>query len=184
MPLISIIGTSGSGKSTVLEHLISRGFEAYGVDEEGLADWVDRDTGAVILFPHDDPNLDFHDWYARHRWVSSPKRISELKEKADAANRVIFLAGMAEDEDKVRHLFDTVIYMAVDEKTIEDRFKNRAEGDNKFGQTPEEMDIIRGWLRDNDEKYKKSGVQVIDATRSINKVVDAVIKAAQEREKA
>ncbi|HSH55499.1 MAG TPA: AAA family ATPase [Candidatus Limnocylindrales bacterium] len=174
MPLISIIGVSGSGKSTILQELQKRGFEAHGVDEEGLADWIDRLTGAVVPFPHDDPNQNIHDWYEKHRWVSSIEQTTKLKKLANASGKTIFLAGMAEEEDKVRHLCDKVIYLAVDADTLRQRILNRV--DNDFGKTPEEMEIIIGWLRDNDNKYRNSGAIVVDASSSVEEVVENVIR--------
>ncbi len=78
MSLVYLTGTSGSGKSAVLRELSKQGFEAHGVDEEGFADWVDREAGVIVPFPHDDPSLDIHDWYRKHRWVLSKERTFEF----------------------------------------------------------------------------------------------------------
>lgn len=175
MPLIYITGISGSGKSTVLEELSKRGFEAHGVDEEGYADWIDRKTGEAIPFLEDEQSVDIHDWYKKHRWVLSLERISELKKRSDEANKPIILGSSAEGENTVRHLFDKIIYLAVDEPTLKRRIANR--DNNHFGKHPDEMAEILQWLKDNDKKYRNSGAIVIDANRSLDEVVNDVLEA-------
>lgn len=173
MPLIYITGTSGSGKSTVLEELKKQGFETHGVDEEGFADWIDRETGETIPFPHDDVDVDLHDWYQKHRWVLSQGRIGELKKQSDKAKEYIFLGGVAEGENKVERFFDHVIYLAVDEATLKQRINDRK--DNHFGKTDEEMADILKWLKDNDNKYRNSSALVVDARKPLDEVVNDIL---------
>lgn len=123
MGLVYVTGLSGSGKSAVLRELKKQGYEAHGVDEEGYADWTDRETGSVVPFPHDDPSLDAHGWYKKHRWVLSQERIGNLKKQADDESKTIFLLGTAEGEDKVWHFFDKVMTLLLDEKTLKSRIK-------------------------------------------------------------
>ncbi|HEY4963931.1 MAG TPA: AAA family ATPase [Candidatus Saccharimonadales bacterium] len=177
MSLVYITGISGSGKSSVMKELEKHGFEAHGVDEEGFADWIDRDTGMAVPFPHYDINVNVHDWYRKHRWVLSEKRIGELKEYADKANRVVFLAGTADGEDKVWHFFNKVITLSVDEATMRQRLEQRP--DNHFGKTAEEMADILKWLKDHNDNYQNFGAFVVDATRPLNQVVDDVINLAE-----
>jgi shikimate kinase len=173
VPLFYVTGTSGSGKSTVLEELKKHGFETHGVDEEGFADWVDRETGMIAPFSHEDLGLNIHDWYQKHRWVLSQERIGELKKQSDATGTCIFLGGIAEDENKVEHFFDRVIYLAVDEDTLKQRINNRK--DNHFGKTAEEMAVILKWLKENDSKYRSSDALVIDATKPLDEVISNVL---------
>jgi thymidylate kinase len=176
MSLIYITGISGSGKSTVLRELAKQGYEAHGVDEEGYADWIDRKTGAIVPFPHNEsPSI--HDWYKNHRWVLSEQRIGELKKQADEKDQIVFLSGVAEGEDKVWHLFDKVVALSIDEATIRSRIESRV--DNHFGKTPEEMADIIKWLENYDETYGKFGAIVIDATKPIDQVIDNILEAVK-----
>ena len=45
MALVLVTGLSGSGKSTVYRELVELGHEAYGFDEDGFGEWVDKATG-------------------------------------------------------------------------------------------------------------------------------------------
>src|SRR5262245_370217 len=89
--LYYVTGLPGSGKSAVRRELKARGYQAPGVDEEGYGEWIDRKTGKIIPFPHQDNNLDFHDWYKRHEWELSPTNIARLKRLADKEEAPIFL---------------------------------------------------------------------------------------------
>ena len=182
MTLVYVTGLSGSGKSAVLREVNKRGFEARGVDEEGFADWIDRETGEVAPFPHDDPTLDIHDWYAKHRWVLSEERIAKVKKDADQRNRIVFLAGVAEGEQEVWHFFDKVIALSVDEATVRNRIESRQ--DNRFGKNPEEMAEVLSWLENYDETYRGFGALVIDATKPLDRVVDEILEAVQADIKA
>lgn len=173
MSLIYITGLSGSGKSAVLRELVKRGYEAHGVDEEGYADWIDRKTDEIIPFPQDESSVDIHDWYRKHKWVLNEARIAELKEKSDEQNKIIFLSGVTEGDDKVWHLFTKVIALSVDEATIRSRIENRE--DNHFGKDPEEMKIVLDWLKRYDETYRDFGAIIVDATKPLDQVVQKVL---------
>src|SRR5689334_20649114 len=105
MPVVTLIyitGLSGAGKSAVVRELGRRGHEAHGVDEEGYADWIDCASGLVAPYPHDDPDLDVHAWFATHHWVLAPDRVARLAELAAGRAEPVFLAGVADGEDAVR----------------------------------------------------------------------------------
>ena len=176
MPLYYVTGVSGSGKSTVRRELKARGYKAPGVDEEGYGNWVDRTTGEVVPYPHDDKNLDFHDWYKRHEWEISLEKIMPLKEQAEREHIPIFLCGAASGDSKAWHLFDKVIALVVDADTLEHRIRTRAEND--YGKTPEELALILKWHGKFNEDYHKFGAEIIDATRPLDEVVDAILRAA------
>jgi hypothetical protein len=97
LALYYVTGLPGTGKSAVLQELRNRSIEAYGIDEDGYADWVDRTTGVVTPFPHDDPP-EMADWFRRIRWVIAEARVGRLKERADRERTDIFLCGTGEGE--------------------------------------------------------------------------------------
>lgn len=175
--LIYITGMSGSGKSAVLRELERRGFEAHGVDEEGYADWIHVETHERETYEEDDPDLDLHDWFKNHHWILSPERITELHRQAEDG-KTIFLAGSADGDDKVWHLFDKVIVLSVDAETIKHRIESRT--DNQYGKDPEEMKLILKWLEGYDDTYRGFGAEIIDAKRPIEQVVDEIVAIAKQ----
>lgn len=174
MSLIYITGVAGSGKSTVMEHLTKLGYETHGVDEEGFADWINRETGETALFPDDESSVDFHSWYKKYSWVLSKERIQQLAQESRIASKAVFLAGVADGESIVRDLFSHIVYLAVDEATVRRRIEERE--NNSFGKTPEEMADTLKWLRENDTRYKTDGSTVIDATQPPIRVAEDIIR--------
>ena len=128
MTLYYVTGLSGTGKSAVLRELRARGYHARGVDEDGYADWVNRITGCRDAFPRDDPDFDFHAWYAAHYWVLSVRRVSMLSRAAARLAKPVFLCGSASGDDVVWQLFDKVIALVADERTIRRRLAGRRKG--------------------------------------------------------
>jgi predicted ATPase len=76
MPLIYVTGVSTAGKSSVLGELRRRGYAAFGVDEDGYGVFVHRESQRVVEPPLED--VDPHDWYREHAWVSTSRRSRSL----------------------------------------------------------------------------------------------------------
>jgi hypothetical protein len=174
MSLYYVTGLSGTGKSSVLRELRARGYRARGVDEDGYADWVNRVTGRPDRFPHHDPGLDFHAWYAAHYWVLSVRRIGILSRAAARLGEPVFLCGSASGDDVVWQRFARVIALVADEQTIRRRL---AERDDEFGKTPEELADVLFWHAGFEAAYRGFGAAIIDATRPLPEVVAAVLAA-------
>lgn len=172
MSLYYVTGLSGTGKSSVLRELRARGYHARGVDEDGYADWVNRITGRVDRFPHHDPGLDFHAWYAAHYWVLSVRRISILSRAAARLGQPVFLCGAASGDDVVWQRFAKVIALVADERTIVGRLAAR---DNDFGKAPEELADVLFWHAGFEAAYRGFGATIIDATRPLPEVVAEVL---------
>jgi hypothetical protein len=175
LALFYVTGLSGTGKSAVLDELRARGYHARGVDEDGYADWINRVTGRPDEFPHDDPALDFHEWYKTHDWVLSVKRIGVLSRAAARLGRPVFLCGVADRDDAVWHLFEKVLALVADLTTLEQRIAVRA---NDFGKVPEEFAIIAQWHADYEAAYRRFGAMIIDATLPLTDVVDELLAAS------
>jgi hypothetical protein len=174
MGLCLVTGVSGTGKSAVLRELRRRGCLARGVDEDGYADWVSRRTGMAEVIPHGDPEFDIHAWYRAHDWVLNRGRIGVLSRAAARCGRPVFLCGNALGEADVWHLFDQVVALVADVPTIERRLAGRA-GD--YGKTPGELAMIIGWHDGFEERYRRFGAVIVDATRPLSEVVGEVLAA-------
>lgn len=181
MPLIYITGISGSGKSTVMERLKNLGYEVHGIDEEGYADWVNRKTGQIDEFPHEDKNLDLHTWYAEHYWVSSEPRIKQLADEVTAAGKLVFLCGNAGSDHKVLDYFGKVIVLRVDNDTLRHRLATRTTND--YGKHEDELREVLAWHEGLYDKYQRAGATLVDATRSVDEVVGTILASVKERAK-
>jgi nucleoside-diphosphate-sugar epimerase len=175
MPLIYVTGISGSGKSSVLEELRSRGLTAYGVDEDRYGRWLDRASGARVELPPGMQPADLHEWYADHEWVLDIEKIAELKERSDRGNETVFLCGVAAGDAEAWNYFDVVCALVVDGATIRQRIELRPDA---YGKRSVEMTQILMWNADYENRYRGFGAVIIDATQQLNAVTDAILIAA------
>lgn len=179
MALFYVTGLSGTGKSAILNELRARGYCARGVDEDGYAEWITPATGRPDPFPHKDPGVDFHAWYAAHDWVLSARRISVLRRAAARLGKPVFLCGFADGADDVRHLFDKIAALVADEQTIRRRLVGRPD---EFGKTDEELADVLFWLPRFEEMFRGLGATVIDATRPLPDVVAEILSLTMQPE--
>jgi len=175
MPLIYVTGISGSGKSSVLEELRSRGLTAYGVDEDRYGRWLDRASGAGVELPPGMQQVELHDWYADHDWVLDIEKIADLRETSDRGNETMFLCGVAAGDAEAWEFFDVVCALVVDEATIRQRIELRPDA---YGKRWVELTQILMWNADYENNYRGFGAVVIDATQPLSAVVDAILIAA------
>ena len=174
MPLIYVTGISGSGKSAVLEELRSRGYEAYGVDEDHFGQWLNRRSGEEEIFPHMHGERDVHRWYREHEWALDTEKIAQLSERSDRDNSLVFLCGVAAGDGKTWKSFSRVCALVVDEETIRKRIGARTDD---FGKAPEELTQILEWNAGYEARYRQFGATIIDATEPLTVVVDRIVSA-------
>lgn len=178
MPLTYVTGISTSGKSAVLEELRARGFQALGIDEDGYGRWIHRESGRVRESPPLQSDVDAHQWYRDHNWVLDIDKIARLKRRLSGRNGKVFLCGVAVGDADAWPHFEVVCALMVDEATIMQRVGERS--NHWFGKGPGELDRILEWNAGYEETYRGFGAVIIDATRPLTEVLDAVLSAAGE----
>ncbi|MGV9363915.1 AAA family ATPase [Amycolatopsis sp. NPDC003731] len=167
MPLVWVTGNAGAGKSAVCALLKERGELAVDADNEGYHHWADRTTGEVVTDPPDPVPAG---WLDRFGWRISRAKVEALA--ARTAGGVAFFCGCPENHEDVRDLFDLVICLVIDEDTLRHRLMTRTS--NSFGKHPEELAAA---LADN--AYRHPGATIVDATRPLPEVADAILTAAR-----
>jgi dephospho-CoA kinase len=176
MPLIWITGISGSGKSAVRRELRDRGFRALGTDEDGLAHWIDTETGDVTRQTTVGVNQRTPEFHARHDWrvdIQSVRRLAK-----DAGLDLVFLCGAVQNEAAAWDFFDKAILLSVDEETIRQRISARTEND--FGKSDLELEFILGWNRDIENAYAGYGATIVDARQPLRDVVEDILEITNE----
>jgi dephospho-CoA kinase len=169
--LVWVTGSSGTGKSTVCALLTSQGELALDADWEGYNRWVDRTSGEVALDVADPVPAG---WLARFGWRISRAKVEALARKA--RDKTAFLCGCVENERDVWDLFDLVVCVVVDDKTLRDRLLTRTT--NAFGQHPEELAAALAHNARAESAYRRVGATIIDGTLSPAEVADAILAAA------
>lgn len=171
MTLVWVTGNSGVGKSTVCTLLQERGQLAVDADWDGYSRWEDRTTEQVVADP---PYPVPAGWLDRFAWRISRAKVEALA--VESHDRAVFLCGSVENEADVRALFDLMICLVVDDETVRHRLQTRTS--NAFGANPEELAAALHWNGGKAAAYRSLGATIVDATRSPEDVVDAVVAAA------
>lgn len=171
MAFIYITGIAGAGKSEVYKELKRRGFEVYGTDEDQLAGFYDNQTNERLTNPPARAEDRTPEWRERYTWKLPRSVIEALKTKS--INKDVYLCGVAANEEEYLDLFDKLIALEIDDKTLLDRVTNRTT--NSFGKTPHEVQMIMDWQKQTKDYYAKYAYKILDATQPVENVVDQVL---------
>src|SRR6185312_13225995 len=131
-------GLSGSGKSSVYDELIRRGYKAISTDRAWKSH-ADRDTG-LLGRPWDEQ-----------------KAVSELESPEP---EVLFVCGSSGNRVRFLPYFTEIFNLRIDDGTMRRRLRERT--NNDFGKQPEEVELM---LRLNRRGEKPAGAIDVDATR-------------------
>ena len=145
MRAILVTGMSGTGKSTALQELRQRGFEAVDTDEPGWTEWRDDDDGYV--------------------WREG--RIAELLAEDRAGT--LYVSGTVSNQGRFYPRFDAVVLLSAPAAVLLDRLETRTTND--YGKSAEERELIRGHLAEVEPLLRATCTHEIDATQPIERVV-------------
>jgi adenylate kinase family enzyme len=174
MPLYFVTGLAGSGKSSICKELKSRGYEAYDTDDDGFSKWQDIKTGHIhpkSTVKKEDRTVEF---LKNHRWNAPKQEVAALATRA--SDKPIFLCGVADNTKELLQLFDKVLALTIDDKTLTYRLQTRT--DNDWGKQPHELRSTLEQNRLSKAFYKKNGYIIIDATQPFSSVVDEILTKA------
>ena len=158
-PNYLIEGLSGSGKSSVYEELIRRGYKAISTDRV-WAFHADPDTGLPGGPAHHD------------NWMwDQQEAVSELE---SLEPELMFVCGSGRNRDRFLPYFTKVFNLCIDDDTMRRRLQERV--NNEFGKQPEEVELM---LKLNRSGEKPAGAIDVDATQPLNQVVDELLRLAR-----
>lgn len=155
--LYLIEGLSGTGKTSVAEELIKRGYNAIDADEV-FGFFGDLNTG----LPSDDTT--------KREWLWDRQKFEEIVGKT---NGILFVSGGAMNQEDFKDSFSKVFTLQVDDETLKKRLMNRT--NNDYGKQPHELARQLEWNKGVEVWSKQRGTILIDATRDLDKVVDEIV---------
>ncbi|MEH3156255.1 MAG: AAA family ATPase [Gordonia paraffinivorans] len=157
---VLVTGGSGTGKSTVRRELARRGVSTVDGDGE-LAYQGDLATGTPLApGPGERPS------HWNHLWD-----VARATEVAARQTGTVVFCGDARNLNAVLHLFDVVVVLQIDEKTLLRRLGRRPAGE--FGATRDERELVLR-LHEQTDRWPSDAV-VVDATRPVFDVVDDIL---------
>jgi hypothetical protein len=151
-------GLSGTGKSSVYEELVRRGYAAISTDR-AWAFHADPDTG-LPGGPLDHDNF---------MW-DEQRALSELESPEPD---VLFACGSSRNRDSFLPYFTRIFNLRIDDETMRRRLQGRTDDDWPLGD-----DGVELMLELNRRDEGPAGAIEVDATRPLNQVVDELLRRA------
>ena len=159
-----ITGNPGSGKSTLAAELSRRGHAA--IDADDLASWEDS-CGVPVQPP---PQVD-ESWQPAHRWVWNRARLEAAIAAADDTTGLLFVCGIALNQDQMSDLFARVFLLTIDAATQDARLARAT--------SPHRTDGVKQQIRDGravfQDRVLALGALPLDARESPAALADAVL---------
>ncbi len=135
---IFITGTSGTGKSTIVRNLNSRGIPA--IDTDSIGRWRDKETGDLADWypsPEDEWPKKIK-WHQDHHWILDAVRFRELLTEGG----IKVAAGLAANQNEFADLFTTTLLLQCEEQIFIERIMQRE--DSSYGKdAAEQQQILR-----------------------------------------
>ena len=151
-------GLSGTGKSSVYQELIRRGYKAISADR-AWAYHADPDTGL--------PGGPIH--HDNFMW-DRQKAASELESPEP---ELLFVCGSSRNRDRFLPYFTKIFNLRIDDDTMRRRLQERTDDDWPLGQEGVEL-----MLRLNQSDEKPAGAIDVDAAQPLDQVVDELLRLA------
>lgn len=169
--LFIVTGISGAGKTTVARHLLERGEVAFDSKvTPGIYQFIDADGNvASSVKLHD------KDWRNIYKWSLNQEELSKLLKQNRDTSRV-FLCGRA-NLFQYWHLAEKVFLLRVDKTTLLQRLNNESR-DNLFAKDQETQHQLLKNLDAVQNKIAGKGAEIIDATTSIDNVINQILQKA------
>lgn len=149
---ILLTGMPGTGKSSVIRELLTRGYKA-----------VDTDDGWC------EPQRD-----GRQRWREDA--IQELLAAEDAD--VLFVAGCEENQVKFHPQFDHIVLLSAPLETLMDRVATRT--NNSYGKAPEELRRFIEDLETVEPLLRRVATHEVRTTAPLNEVVATILRLVDD----
>jgi len=144
-----VTGMSGTGKSTALDRLRRRGFEAVDTDEGGWSVWCEEDGG----------------------YVWREERIVGLL--AAERETTLYVSGTVSNQGRFYPDFDAVVLLTAPADVLLGRIESRTTND--YGKDADERELVLTHLAEVEPLLRATCTHEIDASRPIEDVVAELI---------
>lgn len=149
---VLLTGMSGTGKSSVLAELGSRGYRVVDLDDDGWSVEVPTVDGEAL----------------EQLWREG--RVAELLRPGPDAPHVV--AGCASNQGLFYDRFSAVVLLSAPVDVLRERLATRATND--FGKDPHDFERILGDLAEVEPLLRASSTVEIDTTAPVSDVADAL----------
>lgn len=172
MSFIYITGSAGSGKTTIQNELLRLGYEAHDEDDPDIGSAHNKSSNKAVAVPPVDQRTP--EWFSAHEWRVFPEALDKLK--ARSRDKLIFMCGNVATKQELKDVYDTVIFLSIDEPTLRKRVAYR-EG-NDFGKTEYEVQMILERDKAARALHEQRGSVIVDASQPIETVVTEILEVS------
>lgn len=157
MTAILITGMSGTGKSTAIEQLAARGYDAVDLDASAWSEYVPDATTP-----------------GRQDWIWREDRVTELLSQERCG--VLFVSGCASNQVKFYGRFDHIVLLTAPPAVLVERLTTRT--NNPYGKTPEQLAEVLHYQRTVEPLLRNRATLEITTDIPIDQVVAAITPLA------
>ena len=152
---------SGTGKTSVLAILATRGYRTVDTDTDEWCEWVDARDGT-------------------RDWIWRPSAIDELW--GDPSADTLFVAGCKTNQGDFYDRFDEVVLLSAPVDVLMSRV--RARTSNPYGSSEDDRSLIRRHVVEVEPLLRRGATVEVDATLPVDAVADRLesIARAHRRE--
>jgi dephospho-CoA kinase len=170
MSFIHITGSAGSGKTSVCEELVRRGYTAFSADEDGISSFVENETGEASKFGEDTRG---EEWYAKNSWNMNRRKVEEAAALA-GPGKPVFLCGCASNDTDMYDIVTKVICLVAPKEVVEHRLATRT--NNDYGKSDFELKQVLEWMPRLEKQERERGSFIVDASQPLENVVDEILR--------
>lgn len=175
MSLFLVIGTAGTGKSTVCQELKERGYAAYDIDEDGLARWQHKETRFIHPKSSVKPHQRTPEFLSEHNWNVPRENVQALVDAS--GDKPLFICGAISNLDEIRPLAAGTVALYVGATVLAQRLRDRP-GEGHWGKQPHEVELTLQAHAKVLDQYEQQSIPTIDATQPVTMVADQIIQLA------
>ena len=141
---------SGTGKSSALAELRTRGFDVVDTDEPGWTEWSDEDGGCV--------------------WRED--RIAELLDRE--GDGTLYVSGTVSNQGRFYPRFDAVVLLSAPADVLLERINAR--NTNDYGKSAEDRELVLSHLAEVEPLLRATCTHELDATLPLEALVEALVE--------